>query len=96
MDIQSLLSQPRPLSSRVISQIQLEEALKNAQNGCNFTVSRLEEEAGKCMGNQTPTAESPRTWRLTYLCDEVLIKGLLQQTQRQLTDINLLISAAQR
>ena len=96
MDIQSLLSQPHALSSRVISQIQLEEALKNAQNGCNFTVSRLEEEVGKCMGNQTTTGESPRTWGMTYLCDEVLIKGLLQQIQRQLKDINLLIAAAQR
>jgi hypothetical protein len=96
MDIQSLLSQPHALSSRVISQIQLEEALKNAQNGCNFTVFRLEEEAGKCTGNQTTTGESPRTWSMTYLCNEVLIKGLLQQIQRQLTDINLLIAAAQR
>ena len=96
MDIQSLLSQPHALSSRVISQIQLEEALKNAQNGCNFAVSRLEEEAGKCMGNQTTTGESSRTWSMTYLCDEVLIKVLLQQIQRQLTDINLLIAAAQR
>jgi hypothetical protein len=95
-DIQSLLSQPHALSSRVISQIQLEEALKNAQNGCNYTVSRLEEEAGKCIGNQTTTGESPRTWSMTYLCDEVLIKGLLQQIQRQLTDINLLIAATQR
>ena len=96
MDIQSLLSQPHALSSRVISQIQLKEALKNAQNGCNFTVSRLEEEVGKCMGNQTTTGETPRTWSMMYLCDEVLIKGLLQQIQRQLTDINLLIAAAQR
>ena len=96
MDIQSLLSQPHALSSRAISQIQLEEALKNAQNGCNFAVSRLEEEAGKCMGNQTTTGESPRTWSMTSLCDEVLIKVLLQQIQRQLTDINLLIAAAQR
>jgi hypothetical protein len=96
MDIQSLLSQHHALSSRVISQIQLEEALKNAQNGCSFTVSRLEEEAGKCMGNQTTTGESPRSWSMTYLCDEVLIKALLQQIQRQLTDINLLIAAAQR
>lgn len=95
MDIQSLLSQPHALSSRVISQIQLEEALKNAQNGCNFTVSRLEEEAGKCMGNQTTTGD-PRAWSMTYLCDEVLIKALLRQIQRQLTDINLLIAAAQR
>ena len=96
MDIQSLLSQPHALSSRVISQIQLEEALKNAQNGCNFAVSRLEEEAGKCMGNHKTTGESPHTWSMTYLCDEVLIKVLLQQIQRQLTDINLLIAAAQR
>jgi hypothetical protein len=100
MDIQLLLSQPHPLSSRVISQIQLEEALKNVQNGCNFTISRLEEEVGKCMGDQTTTGESPRTWSMTHLsdnlCDEVLIKGLLQQTQRQLTDISLLIAAAQR
>ena len=95
MDIQSLLSQPHALSSRVISQIQLEEALKNAQNGCNFTVSRLEEEAGKCMGNQTIKGD-PRTWSMTYLCDEVLIKALLRQIQRQLTDINLLIAAAQK
>jgi len=96
MDIQSLLSQPHALSSSVISQVQLEEAFKNVQNGCNFTVSRLEEEAGKCMGNQTTTGESPRTWSMRYLCDEVLIKGLLQQIQRQLTDINLLIAAVQR
>ena len=95
MNIQSLLSQPYALSSRVISQIQLEEALKNAQNGCNFTVSRLEEEAGKCMGNQTIKGD-PRTWSMTYLCDEVLIKALLRQIQRQLTDINSLIVAAQR
>ena len=96
MNIQSLLSQPYALSSRVISQIQLEEALKNAQNGCNFTVSRLEEEAGKCMGNHKTTGESPHTWSMTYLCDEVLIKALLRQIQRQLTDINSLIVAAQR
>jgi hypothetical protein len=96
MDIQLLLSQPHALSSRVISQIQLEEALINVQNSCNFTISRLEEEVGKCMGNQTTTGESPRTWSMTHLCDEVLIKGLLQQTQRQLTDISLLIAAAQR
>ena len=96
MDIQSLLSQPHALSSRAISQIQLEEALKNAQNGCNFAVSRLEEEAGKCMGNHKTTGESPHTWSMTYLCDEVLIKALLRQIQRQLTDINSLIVAAQR
>lgn len=96
MDIQLLLSQPHSLSSHVISQIHLEEALENAQNGCNFTVSRLEEEARKCMGNQTTTGESYRAWSMTYLCDEVLIKGLLQKVQRQLTDINLLIAAAQR
>jgi hypothetical protein len=96
MDIQSLLSQPHALSSHVISQIQLAEALKNVQNGCIFTVSRLEEEVRKCTGNQTTTGESPRTWSMTHLCDEVLIKGLLQQTQRQLTDISLLIAAAQR
>jgi hypothetical protein len=96
MNIQSLLSQPRALSSLVISQIQLEEALKTAQNDCNFTISRLEEEVGKCMGNQTTTGQSPRTWSMTYLCDEVIIKALLQQIQRQLTDINLLIAAAQR
>ncbi|KAF8860497.1 hypothetical protein BDZ45DRAFT_672583, partial [Acephala macrosclerotiorum] len=47
IDIQLLLRRPHSLSSRVISQIQLEEALENAQNGCNFTVSRLEEEARK-------------------------------------------------
>jgi len=96
MDIQLLLSQPHALSSRVISQFQLEEALKNVQNDCNFTISRLEEEVGKCTGNQTTTGESLRTWSMTHLCDEVLIKGLLQQTQRQLTDISLLIAAAQR
>jgi hypothetical protein len=96
MDIQSLLSKPHALSSRAISQIQLEDALKNAQNGCNFTIARLGEEAGKCMGNQTTTGASPRTWSMKYLCDEVLIKALLQQIQRQLMDINLLIAAAQR
>jgi hypothetical protein len=96
IDIQFLLSQPHALSSRVISQIQLEGVLKNVYNGCNFTISRLEEEVGKCMGNQTTTGESPRTWSRTYLCDEVLIKGLLQQTQKQLTDISLLIAAAQK
>jgi hypothetical protein len=95
-DIQSLLSQPHALSSRVISQIQLEEALRNAENSCNFTIFRLEEEAGKCMGNQKTMGENPRTWSMTYLCDEVLLKGLLQQIQRQLTDINLLITAARR
>jgi hypothetical protein len=95
-NIQSLLSQPHALSSLVISQIQLEEALKTPQKDCNFTISRLEEEVGKCMGNQTTTGESPRTWSMAYLCDEVLIKTLLQQIQRQLTDINLLIAAAQR
>ena len=96
MDIQTLLSRPHALSSRVISQIQLEEALGNAQNGCIFAVSRLEEEAEKCMGDQTTTGENPRTRSMWYLCDEVLMKGLLQQIQRQLTDINLLIEAAQR
>jgi hypothetical protein len=96
IDIQSLLSQPHAFSSRVISQIQLEEALKNAQNSCNLTVFRLEEEAGKLVGNQTTTGESPRTWSMTHQCDEVLITEFLQQIQRQLTDINLLIAAAQR
>ena len=96
IDIQLLLSRPHALSSRVISQIELEEVLKNVYNGCNFTISRLEEEVGKCMGNQTTTGESRRTWSRTHLCDEVLIKGLLQQTQRQLTDISLLVAAAQR
>jgi hypothetical protein len=88
MDIQSLLSQPHALSSRVISQFQLEESFKNAESGCNVTVSKLEEEAGKWMGNQTRTGESLR--------DEVQIKVLLQQIQRQLMDINSLIAAAQR
>jgi hypothetical protein len=88
MDIQSLLSQPYALSSRVISQFQLEESFKNAESGCNVTVSKLEEEAGKWMGNQTTTGESPR--------DEVQIKVLLQQIQRQLMDINSLVAAAQR
>jgi hypothetical protein len=96
MNIQSLLSQPHALTSRVISQIQLEEALKKVQNDCSFTVSRLQEEVGKCVGNQTPMGESLRTWSMTHLCDEVLIKGLLQQAQRQLTDASLLIAAAQR
>ncbi|CZR52861.1 uncharacterized protein PAC_02738 [Phialocephala subalpina] len=96
INIQSLLSQPHALSSRVISQIQLEESLKNARNSCNFTVFRLEEEVGKCMGNQTTTGDGPRTWSMMYVCDEVLIKGLLLQIQRQLTDITLLIVAAQR
>jgi hypothetical protein len=88
MEIQSLLRQPHALSSRVISQFQLEEPLQNAESGCNVTVSKLEEEAGKWMGNQTTTGESPR--------DEVQIKVLLQQIQKQLTDINSLIAAAQR
>jgi hypothetical protein len=48
------------------------------------------------MGNQKTMGENPRTWSMTYLCDEVLLKGLLQQIQRQLTDINLLITAARR
>jgi len=96
VDIQLLLSQPHALSSRVIAQFQLAEALKNAHKGCNFTIARLEEEVGKWIGSQTTTKESLRTWTMTHLCDEVLIKGLLQQTQRQLTDISLLIAAAQR
>lgn len=89
MDTQSLLSQPHALLSRAMSQSQLKEALKNAQNSCNSTVSCLEEEAGKCIGFQAIMEKSP-------LCNEDLIKGLLQQIQRQLTDINLLIAAAQR
>jgi len=96
MDIQLLLSEPHALSSRAISQIQLEEILKTTYNGCYFTISRLEEEVDNCMGNQTTTGESPRAWSMTHLCDEVLIKGLLQQTQRQLTNVSLLIAAAQR
>ena len=96
MEIQSLLRQPHALSSRVISHFQLEEPLQSAESGSKATVSKLEEEARKWMGNQTTTGESPRTWSMTHLCDEVLIKGLLQQTQRQLTDISLLIAAAQR
>ena len=87
-DIQSLLSQPHVLSSRVISHFRLEEPLKNAESGCNITISKLEEEAGNWMGNQTTTGESPR--------DEVQIKVLLLQIQRQLMDINSLIAAAQR
>jgi len=88
-----------PAASSLVFYTNTAKAIKNAtekQNGCNFAVSRLEEEAGKCMGNQTTTGESSRTWSMTYLCDEVLIKVLLQQIQRQLTDINLLIAAAQR
>jgi hypothetical protein len=96
IDIHSLLSQPHALSSRVVSQIQLEKAFKIVQNKCILTVSRLEEEVGKTVGNQTTKGESPHTWSMANLCDEVLIKGLLQQTQRQLTDISLLIAAAQR
>jgi hypothetical protein len=46
MEIQSLLRQPHALSSRVISQFQLEEPLQNAESGSNVTVSRLGEEAG--------------------------------------------------
>jgi hypothetical protein len=88
MEIQSLLRQPHALSSRVISQFQLEEPLKNAECVCNVTVSKLEEEAGKWTGNQTTTGASPY--------DEVQIKVLLQQIQRQLTDLNSLIVAAQR
>jgi hypothetical protein len=95
-NIQSLLSQPHALSSRVISEIQLEEALRNVQNGCYITISRLEEEVGKCIGDQTSTRDGPRTWSMTHLCDEALVKGFLQQTQRHLTDINMLITAAQR
>jgi hypothetical protein len=96
VNIRSLLSQPHALSSRAISQTELEEALKNAQNGCNITVSRLEDEVGKCTGNQTATGGSPRTWSMAYVCDEILIKELLQQIQRQLTDVSLLIAAAQK
>lgn len=87
-EIQSQLRQPHTLSSRVISQFQLEEPLQNAESSCNVTVSKLEEEVGKWMGNQTTTGESPR--------DEVQIRVLLQQIQRQLMDINSLIAAAQR
>jgi ankyrin repeat protein len=96
IDIQTLLSQPSALSSRVISQIQLAKALNIAQNGFSFTVFRLEEEVEKCVGNQTTKAESPRAWSVTHLCDEVLIKGLLHQIHRQLMDVKLLIVAAQR
>jgi hypothetical protein len=97
LDIQSLLSQPHALASRVISQAQLEEAFKNAQSGCTVTASRLEVEAGKCSGSQTPTRESrPRTWSMAPAYDEALIKGLLQQIERQLADVSLLIVAVQR
>ena len=96
IDIQVLLSQPHALSSHAISQIQLTEALTNAQNGFSSTISRLEEEVGKCMRNQTAVADSSRTWSMMHLCDEVLVKGLLQQIQRQLADVSLLIAAAQR
>jgi len=96
LDIQLLLSQPQALSSHVISQTQLEAILKNIYNGCVFTISKLEDEVGKCPGNQTSAGESPRTWSMAHRCDEVLIKGLLQQTQRQLTDISKLIEAAHR
>jgi hypothetical protein len=95
-DIQLLLSQPHPLSSRVISQFQLEEALKLVQNGCNFTIFRLEEEVGKCTRNQQTSGENPRIRSITQKCDEGLVKGLLQQTHRQLMDTSLLIGAAQR
>jgi hypothetical protein len=88
MEIQSLLRQPHTLSPRVISQFQLEEPLQNAESSCNATVSKLQEEARKWMGNQTTTGESPR--------NEVQIRVLLQQIQRQLMDINSLIAAAQR
>jgi len=95
VDIQLRLIEPHALSSRAISQIQLEEILKTIYNGCNFTISRLEDEVGKCMESQT-TTKGPHNWSMPHLCDEVLIKGLLQQTQRQLTDVSLLIAAAQR
>jgi hypothetical protein len=96
IDIQLLLSQPHALSSRIISQTQLEEALQNVQSRCSSTISRLEEEVGKCTGNQTTAGGSLRTRSMTHVCDEALIKGLLQQTQRQLTDVGLLVAAAQR
>jgi hypothetical protein len=96
MDIQMLLSQPHALSSRVISQVQLEEVLVNVYNGCNFTISRLEREVGKCIENQTTTGDSLRSWSMTHLCDEVLVMELLQHIQRQLTNVSLLIVAAQR
>ena len=86
LEIQSLLRQPHALSSRVIAQFQLEESLQNAKSACNATLSRLEEEVGKWMGSQT--GESA--------CDEVQIRMLLQQIQRQLMDINALLAAAQR
>lgn len=87
-EIQSQLRQPHTLSSRVISQFQLEEPLQNAESSCNAAVSKLEEEVRKWMGNQTTTGENHR--------DEVQIRVLLQQIQRQLMDINSLIAAAQR
>lgn len=97
LDIESLLSQPHALSSRVISLAELEEVFKNAQSGCSLTASRLEVEAGRCVGSQTPTRESrPRTWSMPPVYDEALIKGLLQQIERQLADISLLIVAIQR
>ncbi len=88
MEIQSQLRQPHTLSSRAISQFQLEEPLQNAESSCNVTISKLEEGVGKWMGNQTATGESHR--------DEVQIRVLLQQIQRQIMDINSLIAAAQR
>ena len=97
LDIQSLLSQPHALASRIITPAQLEEAFQNAQNGCSLTSSRLEVEAGKCLESQTPSRESrPHTWRRPPVYNEALIKGLLQQLERQLADISLLIVAIQR
>jgi hypothetical protein len=96
VDIQLLLSQPQALSSRAISPVQLENVSKNAYNNCTVAISRLEEEMEKCTAKPMATGDNARSWSLTHLCNKQLIKGLLQQIQRQLTDMSLLITAAQR
>lgn len=95
-DIQSLLGHPSALSSQTLLQIQLRDNLIKVYNGCTISISRLEGELEKITGNPTSTAQDARNWRSTQLCDEILIKALLQQIQGQLTDACLLIVAAQR
>lgn len=95
MDIQLLLTQPHAMSSRIVSQNQLAEALNNAQKCCQFTISRLQEEVEKYVRRQG-SAGSIHYRSQPQPCDEVLVKGFLQRTQRHLKDVSMLIGVAQR
>ena len=95
IEIEVLVKQPHDLSSCAVSRNEIEEAIQNAGTSCSFTVTQLEEEIRNYVGDQVTTIKRPRS-RTVIPCNEVRIQGLLQQIQRQLSEIKSLIIATQR